>query len=31
MMERDIPPSYWVWVRWLRIYRKCYVGSKYQG
>ncbi len=31
MMEREIPASYWVWVRWLAIFRKCYVSSKYQG
>lgn len=27
-MERDIPSGYYVWVRWMRLYRKCYVSSR---
>lgn len=23
----DIPKGYWVWVRWMRIYRKCHVSK----
>jgi hypothetical protein len=27
-MTREIPPRYYVWLRWMRIYRKCYVSSR---
>ena len=27
-MNRQVPPRYFAWLRWMRIYRKCYVSSR---
>ena len=27
-MNREVPYRYYVWVRYMRIYRKCYVSSR---
>ena len=27
-MKREVPYGYFVWVRYMRIYHKCYVSSR---